>query len=93
MPVWKKSVHLKYGYFDDKYSAAADWEFWLRIVNGGENFLKLKKDLGAYYFNPNGISTNKKHAKDRFAEEKEIFFKHEKVFGDNYKTYKGYFGE
>lgn len=93
IPVWKRSVHLKYGYFDDKYSSAADWEFWLRIVNGGESFLKLKKDVGAYYFNPNGISTNKKHAKTRFTEEKEIFFKYEKVFGDNYKAYKGYFSQ
>jgi GT2 family glycosyltransferase len=93
IPVWRKSVHLKYGYFDDKYSSAADWEFWLRIVNGGESFLKLKKDVGAYYFNPNGISTNEKHAKARFAEEKEIFFKYEEVFGDNYEAYKGYFSQ
>ena len=92
-PVWKRSVHIKYGYFNDKYSSAADWEFWLRIVDGGESFLKLKKDIGAYYFNPNGISTNEKHAKARFIEEKEIFFKYEKVFGDNYETYKGYFSQ
>ena len=93
IPVWKKSVHLKYGYFDDKYSSAADWEFWLRIVSGGESFLKLKKDVGAYYFNPNGISTNEKHAKARFAEEKEIFFKYKEVFGENYKAYEGYFSQ
>ena len=93
IPVWKKSVHDEHGQFDEKCSSAADWEFWLRIVNGGESFLKLKKDVGAYYFNPNGISTNEKHAKARFAEEKEIFFKYEEVFGDNYEAYKGYFSQ
>ena len=93
IPLWKKEVHDEHEYFDEKYSSAADWEFWLRIVNGGESFLKLKKDVGAYYFNPNGISTNEKHAKARFAEEKEIFFKYEEVFGDNYEAYKGYFSQ
>jgi hypothetical protein len=93
IPVWRKSAHSKYGYFSQDYSSASDWEFWLRMVEGGETFLKIKKDVGAYYFNPNGTSTNKKLAKERFLEEKEIFFKYKEVFGENYKAYEGYFSQ
>ena len=80
-------------YFDEKYSSAADWEFWLRTVQNGETFLKLRKDIGAYYLNPGGISTNKNDTVKRFNEEKEIFFKYKDLFGKNYKTYEGYFSQ
>jgi GT2 family glycosyltransferase len=93
IPLWKKEVHDEHGYFDEKYSSAADWEFWLRMVQSGETFLKLSKDIGAYYLNPGGISTNKNDTVKRFNEEKEIFFKYKDLFGRNYDKYKNYFGQ
>lgn len=30
-PLWRKSLHDDFGYFDERYRSAADYEFWLRI--------------------------------------------------------------
>lgn len=49
MPVWRKSVHDKNGYFDEaEYGASADWEFWLRCATNGSKFMLLKEPLGLY---------------------------------------------
>ncbi len=68
-PMWRKSLHEKYGYFDTAYKIAGDWEFWLRIVYQGAQFLKIERILSLYYLNPNGLSTNDngnwKHEFDR----------------------------
>jgi hypothetical protein len=57
-PVWRKSLHDKFGYFDDTIYSAADWEFWLRCVAGGSQFELIPEFLGLYYWNPDGISTS-----------------------------------
>jgi glycosyltransferase involved in cell wall biosynthesis len=53
-PMWRKSLHDRYGYFDESYASAGDWEFWLR-VGRVEKFKKINKVLGLYYENPRGI--------------------------------------
>lgn len=58
-PVWRASLHEKFGYFDESIFSAADWEFWLRCVAGGTQFELIPEDLGLYYWNPKGISTNR----------------------------------
>jgi glycosyltransferase involved in cell wall biosynthesis len=30
-PLWRRSLHTTFGYFDERYRSAADYEFWLRI--------------------------------------------------------------
>lgn len=40
MPLWRKSLHDKHGYFDDTFTSAGDYEFWLRIAAKGEKFKK-----------------------------------------------------
>lgn len=57
-PMWKKSLHNKYGLFNEKFTIAGDWEFWIRIA---KNNIKFKKIFGVYglsYHNPLGLSTN-----------------------------------
>jgi hypothetical protein len=50
MPVWKKSLHDKYGYFDEKkYGTSADWAFWLACTREGESFLLVPELLSQYY--------------------------------------------
>ncbi|UCF93848.1 MAG: hypothetical protein JSW39_06720, partial [Desulfobacterales bacterium] len=46
-PMWRKALHAKYGYFDESFESAGDWEFWLRIAEH-ENFLHLNEFLGLY---------------------------------------------
>jgi hypothetical protein len=85
MPMWRKSLHDKFGYFEEKYRSASDWEFWLRCAFGGSKFYKLNKPLGLYYFNPKGVSTNVENFSWKQKEEKEIFMKYFKLMKENKK--------
>lgn len=58
MPLWKKSLHDRFGYFDEKYKTAADGDFWLRCAIGGAKIKMINHPVGLYYVNPNGRSTN-----------------------------------
>ncbi|WP_426415784.1 glycosyltransferase family 2 protein [Aestuariirhabdus sp. LZHN29] len=52
MPIWDKSLHTKYGYFDeDKYGTSADWAFWLECTKHGEHFILYPRVLSQYYIN------------------------------------------
>jgi len=57
-PMWRKSMHEKYGYFDESYKVAGDYEMWLRAVSHGSQFMKVHGVYGLYYENPQGLSTN-----------------------------------
>lgn len=58
MPMWRKSLHDKYGYFlqqetlsnkeNYKYQVVSDYEFWMRIANENEKFFLIPEILGAY---------------------------------------------
>jgi glycosyltransferase involved in cell wall biosynthesis len=76
MPMWRKSLHDKFGYFEEKYRSASDWEFWLRCAFSNVKMAKISKPLGLYYFNPKGMSTNSEHNSWKRQEEKEIFKKY-----------------
>ncbi|MCD6290630.1 MAG: glycosyltransferase, partial [Anaerolineae bacterium] len=52
-PMWRKSIHEKYGYFDESFESAGDWEFWLRIAET-ERFLHIDEFLGLYLRSPLG---------------------------------------
>jgi hypothetical protein len=58
MPLWKKNLNQKFGYFDVSYPTASDYEFWFRCLEGGARFDKFYEVVGSYYYNPNGLSTN-----------------------------------
>jgi glycosyltransferase involved in cell wall biosynthesis len=60
MPVWKKDLHKKFGLFDTQYATAADFDFWMKCIEGKVNFQKLYDIVGLYYYNPNGLSTHMK---------------------------------
>lgn len=58
MPLWKKSLHDRFGYFDTNYLTAADGDFWLRCAVGGAIIKMVNHPVGLYYENPTGRSTN-----------------------------------
>ena len=79
-PMWRKELHDKFGYFDQKYKSAGDWDFWLRCAFGGAKFMKHPEVLGVYYFNPKGMSTNPEHDSWKKQHEKEIFMKYLQIY-------------
>jgi len=58
-PMWRKSLHNEFGYFDDTLTCAADWDFWLR-VSSRYKFKHIPECLGLYYYNKDGIEHGKK---------------------------------
>jgi hypothetical protein len=71
-PMWRRTIHEKCGLFSENLYASADLEMWNRAVSRGLRFKRLDSITGTYYFNPQGISTNKdpiKVARKNFAEQ------------------------
>jgi glycosyltransferase involved in cell wall biosynthesis len=55
-PMWRKSLHDKYGLFDDSFQLAGDLEMWLRLASAGVNMLHLPQQLGLFYDDGSGIN-------------------------------------
>ena len=92
MPMWKKSIHDKAGFFNEELAYAGDWDMFLRMVESGAQFKKVDIPLGLYYYNSEGLSTSNEHIKERGLEEANTFFKHKEIFGQsNFKKYEPYF--
>jgi glycosyltransferase involved in cell wall biosynthesis len=49
MPMWRRSLHERYGYFDESFTIAGDWEFWLRCVVGGARLHYMAEVVGRYW--------------------------------------------
>lgn len=58
-PMWRKSLHDRYGNFSENYKIAGDYEFWLRVSNGS-TFKHINEYLGVYLFNPKSIENRNK---------------------------------
>jgi SAM-dependent methyltransferase len=54
-PMWRQAVHARHGHFDPRLKSAGDYDFWLKLVAGGERFLHLKEVLGLYLMSPQGM--------------------------------------
>ncbi|HXI55926.1 MAG TPA: glycosyltransferase [Polyangia bacterium] len=53
-PMWRRSLHEKWGLFDQTFAVAGDYEFWLRIGRA-EKFQRVPEILGLYYQNATGL--------------------------------------
>lgn len=58
-PMWRRSIHDKYGHFDTNYKYCGDYEMWLRAATKGSEFKKINSNLSLYYRNDQGLSTKK----------------------------------
>lgn len=88
MPMWRKSLHDKYGYFleheklrngdDYKYQIVSDYEFWMRLAEGNEKFYHIKEVLGAYL--SHGKNLEHKHPLRRMWEDARVKAKYSQRF-------------
>ena len=88
MPMWRKSLHDKYGYFLEvetlkngdqyKYEIVSDYEFWMRLAAGNEKFYHIKEVLGAY--TSHGENLEHKHPLRRMWEDARVKSKYSKRF-------------
>jgi glycosyltransferase involved in cell wall biosynthesis len=53
-PMWRRSLHEKWGWFDTEFKIAGDYEFWLR-VGKSERIDRYPATLGLYFQNPQGL--------------------------------------
>lgn len=51
-PMWRKSLHDRFGYFDESYLIAGDYEWALRLLANGIFLLGFSHVLGIFYFHP-----------------------------------------
>jgi len=54
-PVWRKSLHYKYGLFDPRCEVVGDAIMWEKWVIGGETFGLIDQPLALYYRNPGSL--------------------------------------
>jgi hypothetical protein len=94
MPMFRKSMIDKNGGFDQNFKHSNDWELWLRCVDNGSSFMKVKSRVGLYYFNPEGVTTSPENFKSKIREEASLFMKYRNVIGEaNFNKYKKYFSQ
>ena len=68
MPLWRKRIHDKVGFFDTSYKTASDGDLWLRCAVAGCKIDMVNHPVGLYYENPNGRSTNPETLKEMVEE-------------------------
>ena len=54
-PMWRRDLHAQFGYFDESYVSAGDYEFWLRI-SAAVQFAPVRETLGLFLKSPASIS-------------------------------------
>jgi len=47
-PMWRKSLHVFHGFFNEGYIVASDYEWALRLANNGCRFYYLPESVGLY---------------------------------------------
>ena len=83
-PMWRKDVHKKVGYFNSKYIALGDQEFWLRM-GLYYNLLHISKFTGMAWEDPASLSRSQKAQEENIEIRKKymhIYNKHIKSVHD-----------
>lgn len=64
-PMWRKSLHDKYGLFDAGLKSAGDYDLWMRLAVAGVEFAHIPEVLGLYLASPLGVeASNSKASQD-----------------------------
>jgi glycosyltransferase involved in cell wall biosynthesis len=55
-PMWRRSLHLRFGLFDQSFQLAGDYEWALRLAAHGVKMLHVQEFLSLFYDNGMGIN-------------------------------------
>ena len=55
MPMWRRSLHEKLGYFDERLIVSCDYDMWRRMSENGVGFWYVPRALGEYLFRDNSL--------------------------------------
>ncbi|WP_448871317.1 glycosyltransferase [Desulfobulbus propionicus] len=65
MPIWRRSVHDHFGWFDEaRFGTYADWAFWLKVLEDGNTGWLDPEPLSFYYVNPTSHNRRGSRLKD-----------------------------
>ena len=87
IPMWRKDLHEKYGYFDEEFKSGGDFEMWNRAASLGSKFKKIPGILGLYFYNPKGLSTDNTKKALQEAELQRINAKYSYMWVTDYQYY------
>jgi len=85
MPMWRRDIHDRFGYFDEKYKTASDADLWLKASKGGAKMKKINEMTGIYYYNPEGRSSDPATIKHMVEEVNEMRRKYEPTYESSQK--------
>jgi hypothetical protein len=80
MPMWRRSIHDRFGFFNEKYLTASDADLWLKAAKGGARMQKIHDTTGIYYHNPKGRSSDPSTLKTMIEEVNEMRRKYEPTY-------------
>ena len=85
MPMWRRDIHDRFGYFDEKYKTASDADLWLKASKGGAKMKKINEMTGIYYYNQEGRSSDPATIKHMVEEVNEMRRKYEPTYESSQK--------
>lgn len=86
-PMWRKSMHDKYGYFDATFKSAGDFEMWNRAVSKGARFKRVPGESGLFYMNPKGLSTDVSKKERQEEEARRISVQYSRMWNMQYQYF------
>lgn len=78
-PLWKKSMHSRYGLFDEGFKIFGDHEMWIRAASLGAIFKRYPHFTGLFYVGET-LSSGQKHSVLRQKEGKKIHRKYKDIW-------------
>ena len=60
MPMWRRSLHERFGMFDESLTVSGDYEFWLRCVRGGAKIAHINQTVGLYWKRKDSLENRNK---------------------------------
>lgn len=79
-PVWRKSLHDRFGLFDESFRFLGDYAMWLKVVERGAQFKKIPGVYTIYYVSPTTLSFDPSKEEHREIERAMIALRYQHVF-------------